>query len=62
MSVLYTCHLTEREREKTPDIEKIRRKVEIPKHNKHAAQAARRAQKIVKQQEGKEKFCKKFER
>ena len=49
-----SCHLAEREREKTPDIEKITRKVEIPKHNKHAARAIRRAQKVAKQQEGKE--------
>ena len=46
------CHLTDREREKTADIDKITRKVEIPKHNEHAARAARRAQKIAKQQEG----------
>ena len=53
MSLLYTCHLyTEREREKTPDIDKITRKVEIPKHNKHDARTARRALKIAKQQEG----------
>ena len=50
--VFATCHLAEREREKTPDIIKITRKVEIPKHNKHAERAARRAQKIAKQQEG----------
>ena len=52
LNIFAFCHLTEREREKTSDIEKITRKVEIPKHNKVAARAARRAQKIAKQQEG----------